>query len=162
MKKTKFIAALAMAFCLAASLPMVASAGPWHNGGRGPAVQALTPEKQAELTTLMDAHMAKMRPVHEQLWQKETTLNALSANPNTQPAQLTALIDEIGALRKQIGDERAALAEQVQKNVGIDTAMGPGMGMYGGYCGGYGQGGGYGPRGGGHGGGHHGGYGPRW
>ncbi|MDL2271932.1 periplasmic heavy metal sensor [Desulfovibrio sp. OttesenSCG-928-I05] len=129
-KSTKIIAACAMAVGLASAMPMLASASPFY-GHRQAAVEALTPEKQTAFNAIMKDSFQKMQPLREQLYSKEMTLRALSPNPNTKPEQITALVDEIAALRKQMNAEFEACAARVQKEVGIDASrgFGPGMGM---------------------------------
>ena len=110
---------------------------------------ALSPEKQAVFTRLREEFRAKVHPIKEQLWAKRTTLDALSANPKTEPQQVTALVAEMSALREQIYKERLAFEDKVEKEVGP-------MMMHGGMGRGKFHGGGYG-EGRGHGGGKHGG-----
>lgn len=127
-RTTKIVAACAMAIGLASAMPMLASASPFH-GRHQAAIEALTPEKQTAFSAIMTESFQKMQPIREQLRTKEMTLRALSPNPNTKPEQLTALVDEIAALRKQMSTEFEACAARVQKEVGIDMSRGFGPGM---------------------------------
>lgn len=133
-----------MVAVLVMAAPLAAEARPYGHGGqhmgymgndgpgmhRGGWYQNLTPEKQQAVSALFEAHRAKTQPIREQLWLKNTTLDALSANPKVEPKEITALVEEIGKLRNQLFTERKALAERVEKETGIKApyAMGDGFG----------------------------------
>lgn len=150
--KTLFLGALLAALVIAA--PLSAEARPYGRGGAGmgqgqgvgPNQQALTPEKQQALFAMRQAHFEKVRPIQEQLWAKQTTLDALSGNPKTDPKDITNLVSEISALRNQMYTENKAFADRMQKETGINMpcdgmGMGRGMGMKQGGYGHHGKGG---------------------
>jgi len=58
------------------------------------------------------------------MWEKRTLLEALSANPNTKPEEIKALVREISELRGQMQTKHDALQTRVTKEVGIDLPMG--------------------------------------
>lgn len=153
-----------MVAVLVMSAPLAAEARPFGHGGqhmgyanndgpgmhRGGWFQGLTPEKQQAVSALFEAHRAKTQPIREQLWIKNTTLDALSANPKVEPKEITAMVEEIAKLRSQLNTERKNLAERIEKETGMKApyATGSGFGGYGhhggrgGYHkGGYGRGG---------------------
>ena len=126
-KSVKILASCAIVVSMAAVVPVLAEAAPFHGNHRA-AVQTLTPEKQAAYNNIMEESYKKMLPLHDQIQAKEMTLRALSPNPNTKPEQITALVDEIMKLRQQVRVERDAHVERIQKEVGIDMPRGFGMG----------------------------------
>ncbi|CAK7001018.1 MAG: hypothetical protein DELT_00028 [Desulfovibrio sp.] len=147
MKKTTKILLSSMVAVLVMAAPLAAQAGPGGSGrhggphygqmgGDGPQMmhrggwfQALAPEKQAAVSALFDEHRTKMEPIREQLWIKRTTLDALSANPNTEPKKIEALVTEMAGLRKQLYTERKALADRVEKETGFRMPYGKGGGF---------------------------------
>jgi hypothetical protein len=83
-----------LAAVLVMSAPLAVEARPFGHGGQqmgyveggsgmhwGGWFQSLTPEKQQTISALFKAHRAKTQPIREQLWVKNTTLDALSPNP---------------------------------------------------------------------------------
>ena len=142
---------------LVMTAPLAAQARPFDHGyGQGQGGpgygwhQSIPQEQREAVWKLMQQHREKMQPIRDKLWTKSRTLDALSANPNVQPKELTALVDEISGLRAQLRDQHKAFADQVKKETGVD--------MPGAWCG-MGGGGPKGHRGYGHRGpgGHHGG-----
>lgn len=122
--------------------------GPGHGGGRGkgPAFyQALTPEKQAAVQKIMDEHHAKIMALREDLWAKQTELDALKGNDTK---RIQALVTEMKDLRAKMLAERETIEKKLEAE-GVEfggRGMGHGMGrgMMGG-CGGSGPCGGQGP-----------------
>lgn len=105
MKKTAvFGLSLFLAVALVAS---VAFAGPW--GGRfyglGPAVPNMTPEQQAKVLALQQAHMEKITPIQQDLFAKKMELRNLWATPNPDQAKISALQQEIFNLVDQMQQE---------------------------------------------------------
>lgn len=131
MKRTSSIAILAIFGIIA--LGSMAYAGPGM-GMRGdctgwnqnPAVQQLPQEKQDLLKSILDEHRKDTTTLRNSMWEKRTLLHALSANPNTTPEAITALVREIGDLRGQMQTKREALEARVSKEVGIELPMGMG------------------------------------
>jgi len=129
MKRTSSIAILAIFGIIA--LGSMAYAGPGM-GMRGdcagwnqnPAVQQLPQEKQDLLKNILDEHRKDTTALRNSMWEKRTLLHALSANPNTTPEAITALVREIGDLRGQMQTKREALEVRVSKEVGIELPMG--------------------------------------
>lgn len=122
------------------SAPMIADARPFGHGygpgncyGGGPGgygggwYQTIPENSRGAFQTMMQEHRAKVQPIHDQLWTKETTLRALKDNPNVKPTELTALIDEMAALRTQLRNEHNAFAARIKKDVGVDLPFGCGM-----------------------------------
>ncbi len=141
----KVLAACTLIAGVTAALPLVASANPfWRCGqGMGPygnsGYTALAPEKQTALYSIMREHREKTQPIRDQLWAKETTLRALSANPNTTPDQINGLVTEMTTLRRQLQDEDQAYSDRLSKEVGVNAPFagdcGWGYGRHGGYMG---------------------------
>jgi zinc resistance-associated protein len=132
MKRTPLIATLAIVGIIAASTltfagPRMGKGGGWGDCprfDRNPAVAQLTQEKQDLLRTILDEHRKDTQALRDGMWEKRTLLKALSANPNTKPETITALVHEMGDLRGQMHARRDALEARVQKEVGIDLPMG--------------------------------------
>lgn len=140
--------------------------GGYHQGYQQGMQQNMTAEQQATMQELYDSHMQKMTPLREQLWAKNTELDALSGNANVKPEEIKKLVSEIATLRSQMNKEMTAFRDQAQKETGMapgfggpgmrGDGMGHGMGNMQNGCPGYGSGNGGGHRGGGHrGGGYH-------
>jgi len=134
MKRTTLIAILAIFGIIA--LSTLTFAGPMRGKGmrgdcpgwnQNPAVQQLTQEKQDQLKSILDEHRKEMTPMHNAMREKRTLLKALSANSNTKPEAITALVGESSDLRAQAQTKREALQSRVSKEIGIDLPMGFGM-----------------------------------
>ncbi len=137
MKKNASIIVVALVSIVA--LGTLSFAGPMRGmggtGGTGacqnwegnPAVEQLTQEKRDLLKAIMDEHRKDVAPLRDSMWEKRTLLDALSANPNTKPETITALVKEMGELRAQMQAKRDAVHNRVSKEVGIDLPMGFGM-----------------------------------
>ena len=147
MKRTASIATLAIVGIIA--LSTLSFAGPLRGmggmngcpGGPNPAVEHLTQEKQDLLKSILAEHRKEAAPLHNSMWEKRTLLEALSANSNTKPEEIKALVREISELRAQMQTKRDALQARVSKEVGIDLPMGfdrRGMGGHGRGMGGFG------------------------
>ena len=102
-------------------------AGACQNWERNPALEQLTQEKRDLLKAIMDQHRKDIAPLRDSMWEKRTLLDALSANPNTKPEAISALVKEMGDLRAQMQAKRDAVHNRVSKEVGIDLPMGFGM-----------------------------------
>ena len=145
MKRTSSIAILAIFGIIALSSLAFAGRGMGMRGdctgwNQNPAVQQLPQEKQDLLKNILDEHRKDTTALRNSMWEKRTLLQALSANPNTTPEAITALVREIGDLRGQMQTKRDALEARVSKEVGIELPMG--MGKHGRHGqGGMGQGG---------------------
>lgn len=83
-------------------------------------VNQLTPEKRALFEFIMNEHRQEVRPLQNTMWQKRTELKALSANPNTQPEALTAIVAEMAKTRTALQEKGDALRARIKKEVGID------------------------------------------
>lgn len=96
--------------------------GGYHGGdwGRGYDRPGIPPEKMEAFKNIMKDFRDKTQPIREQLWTKRTELNALSRNPNTQPATITKLAEDMSGLRAQLYKERQALNDKLEKEVGIN------------------------------------------
>lgn len=129
--------------------------GPYGRGYGGcwtdnyQAMENLPQEKQERLRVLFDTHHQETTALRATMWEKQTLLDTLAANPNTPEQTLTTLIKEMGQLRTQMEEKQEALRAQIIKETGINIPMD---------CGHYGYGpghmrhgrGGYGPHMGGH------------
>lgn len=125
----------------------------------------LTPEKQAAVEKIVDKHHVKLVELREQIWAKQTELQALSRSGKAERSDIQSLVNEISKLRTATNAERDAMRAEIEKETGIKAfgrgfhrggGFGPGAGM--GYGAGEGcpglnsgdcpAGGGFGPRGG--------------
>lgn len=118
--------------------------GGWGAGGcpgygQGNAqVQNLTPEQQAKLDQLFTEHRQQMFNLRQEIWAKQTELNALSNNPNTKPERISQLVSEIKDLRARQYNEREAFQATLQKE-GLPMGYGNCAGFGGGPRGGRGM-----------------------
>lgn len=121
MKKTFIIVALVLAV---AGLATATWAGPWGGKfyGRGPMVSNMTPEQQAQVLALQQAHHEKMAPVQEELYKKKMELRGLWLSQNPDQAKINALQQEIFGLIDQMHQESAALRTDILKVVAPQPA----------------------------------------
>jgi Spy/CpxP family protein refolding chaperone len=115
MKKTAgIVLILVLAVALVAS---VALAGPW--GGRfygmGPGIANLTPEQQAKILALQQAHLEKVTPIQQELFAKKMELRNLWTNPNPDQAKINALQQEIFKLIDELQQESINLRANILK-----------------------------------------------
>ena len=109
-KKTVIVSLVALAF--AASIPVSAMANPDFHGryhrnyqqnmDACPYLPQLTDEQKAQMDKFHKEHYDAVAPLRDSLAEKRMTLNALSRNPNTDPAELRQLTADITKLRTQI------------------------------------------------------------
>ncbi|MGC8810411.1 MAG: Spy/CpxP family protein refolding chaperone [bacterium] len=102
------------------ALFMVASsvmAGPW--GGRfygmGPAIPNLTPEQSAKILALQQAHLEKITPIQQELFNKKTELRSLWLAQNPDQTKINALQQEIFKLVDQLQQESIKLRGDILK-----------------------------------------------
>ena len=124
MKKTTLISLTTALIILFAA---VSFAGPARDGKRQggqdrmvQVVNQLSPEKRALFESIIDEHRKDVRPLRNTMWQKRTELKALSANPNTKPETLTAIVAEMADARVKLQEKGDALRARIKKEVGID------------------------------------------
>jgi zinc resistance-associated protein len=135
-KQISIITVVAILAVMALSGSAFARHGDKHHDGEmmPQQMQALTPEQQQQLDTIMEQHFTRMEPLREQMWSKHLELDALASNPNTKPETLSKLVQDITALRAQIKTERDSMCADIVKKVGI-PCFGRNHGMYGAPCG---------------------------
>jgi len=147
MKRTlSILGVVALLAGLIATQAMAFGPGGGRGNGNGPAYyQALAPEKQAAVAKIMDEHQAKMFSLREDLWAKQTELDALKGNDTK---RIQALVNEMKDIHTKMYTEREALRQKLEAE-GV-VMGGPGMmgGQGRGGRGGCGGAGGYGPCGG--------------
>ena len=86
--------------------------------------EELKPEMQNKYDAIMKGYHEKMSPLTEKMMARRLELDALTGNANADPKRITALAEEIAALRTQIRNERFKLGERLKSEVGIDMRMG--------------------------------------
>lgn len=99
----------------------------------------LTPEKQAAVEKIVDQHHVKLVELREQIWAKQTELQALSRSGKAERSDIQSLIGDISKLRTTMNTERDAMRTEIEKETGI-KAFGRGFHRGGGYGGGAGMG----------------------
>lgn len=82
---------------------------------------ALSDDKKALFFAIMGEHKMAMAPIRDQIWAKRMQLKALSDDTATDMAVLTAVTDDIIALRQQKRDMAIALDARMLAEVGIET-----------------------------------------
>lgn len=110
----------------------------WGNGAQA---QNLTPEQQQKFDQLFEAHQKRTFALRQDIWAKETELNALSGNPNTKPERISQLVNELKDLRAKMFTERESFQSALRKE-GLPAGLancGQGRGFGGGH-GGHGAG----------------------
>lgn len=128
------------------SFSALAFAAP-RGGGRGPGAgadpySALTPEKQAAVTKILDKYHVKLGDLREQIWAKHTELQALSQSGKAERSDIQTLVADIAKLRKAMNDQRDAMRAEIEKETGVKGfgrgyhrgGMGGGMGFGGADC----------------------------
>ncbi len=93
-------------------------------GYRAEQIAQLTPEKQEAYRNIMKEFRDKMTPIREAMWEKRLELKALSPNPNVQPAEIKALVGEIGALHTQMRTEHESLRNRLETEIGLKLGKG--------------------------------------
>lgn len=96
----------------------------------------LTPEKQAAVEKIVDKHHVKLVELREQIWAKQTELQALSRSGKAERSDIQSLISDISKLRTATNTERDAMRAEIEKETGIKAfgrgfhrSGGPGAGM---------------------------------
>jgi len=93
----------------------------------------LSPEKAASAEKIYDRGQAKIQPLRDNLYAKRLELNALAQNPNTKPATIKALAQDITELRQDIREQRDIMATSLEKETGMNAGYHRGgRGMMGG------------------------------
>ena len=149
MKKRIIITITVLALVSMSAFAMAAGKGV---RGRN-AEPTLTPEKQAAVEKIVDKHHVKLVELREQIWAKQTELQALSRSGKAERSDIQSLISDISKLRTAMNAERDTMRAEIEKETGIKSF---GRGYHGGGMmgGGAGEGcpgaggGGFGPRGG--------------
>lgn len=128
--------------------------GPGYYGSNGNGNYGLSEEQQGKLADLNRKFYDETQELRSKLWSKTAELNALLAQKNPDPAEVSRLQKEISGLRAQL-DEKATQNQLEARKIAPDAPFGGGYGYgpmmgYGyGHMGGYGMGGyyggGYGP-----------------
>lgn len=126
-RRVTLCAACVIAVAAAIAVPLLADAAPFYRHHRF--AQELTPEQQAAISAIRQECFNKTQALRDQLEAKHMALRALSPNPNATPEQLSALVDEITALRGQLRAEHQAMAGRMRQEAGIAFPDGFGMGM---------------------------------
>jgi len=107
MKKTVAFLTLVMLFIFTVSTGMVmAQEKDSPPPPKAPKADQMTPEQWEAYSTMLFDHRQKMAPVRDQLWAKHLEYDALAANPNTKPAEIKAVIDDMVKLKAQLREER--------------------------------------------------------
>lgn len=114
----KKIAVISMSLILAVVfIASLAFAGPW--GGRfygmGPGIANLTPEQQAKILALQQAHLEKVTPIQQELFTKKTELRSLWLTQNPDQGRINALNQEIFNLVDQLQQETIKLRGDILK-----------------------------------------------
>ena len=63
---------------------------------------------------MRDAHRQKMAPLHDQYWKKQMEYDFLVKSPNTKPADVKAVIDEMSTLKAKIRTERQGMMAEMK------------------------------------------------
>ncbi len=149
MKKRIVITITVLALISMSALAMAAG-----KGIRGRNAENLTPEKQAAVEKIVDKHHVKLVELREQIWAKQTELQALSRSGKAERSDIQSLIADISKLRSAMNAERDTMRAEIEKETGIKAfgrgyhgggmggGMGGGEGCPGSGSGGYGQHGG--------------------
>jgi len=107
MKKTVAVLTLVMLFIFTVSTGMIMAqetvAAP---PPKAPKAEPMTPEQMEAYYAMTHDHRQKMAPLRDQMWAKQMEYEALLANPNTKPAEVKAVIDDMVKLRAQLRAER--------------------------------------------------------
>ena len=143
-KNVTVFAATALVVLLVAATAMANPYGQGRHGGKGvnPGFSQLTPEKQAAFASIMNEYQDKVFPIRQDIWAKNTELNALYGNPNADPKRITTLVNDIKNLHTGLYEMRKSYGQRIEKEIGINVFNGgPGFGNCPGGNGGYSRGG---------------------
>lgn len=93
----------------------------------------LSPEDLAAIKAMRQEHHQKVDPIRDQLWAKQMEYDALTANPNSQHADIKAVIEEMKGLRAQLRAEKRTFQEAMEAR-GFDFGPGRHGPRFGGDC----------------------------
>jgi len=134
MKTRNRISALTLMLALVAVLGFAGFASAQgHMGGQGTGMMGgnmmgLTPEKQAVAQKLQAEHYAATAQLKQQLFAKQSELNAQLYGGATDDKKVQTLTKEIGDLNAKLFEAQVTLKRQLTKE-GIPAMGGMGMGM---------------------------------
>lgn len=147
----KSIVSLAIVAAILSLSALAFAAAP--KGGKGAQADqsySLSPEKQAAVQKIIEAHQDKLYELREKIWAKHAELQALSNSGKGDKADIQNLISDISKLRDAMHKERLAIRTEIEQQTGIKSfgrgfhhGMGYGYGAEGG-CPGGGMGRGFG------------------
>ncbi|WP_432737968.1 Spy/CpxP family protein refolding chaperone [Maridesulfovibrio sp. FT414] len=107
--------------------------GPGYGQGYGPCTgpaqmfDQLTPEKQQEVKAIFQKYDDKIEAVRSQMWAKRTELNALVEAGKAEKKDITALVNDMAALRDKGYNLRKQLSAEIEQATGIAMPV-PGFG----------------------------------
>ncbi|NCD25009.1 MAG: periplasmic heavy metal sensor [Deltaproteobacteria bacterium] len=134
MKTNRKTMTLALALALIVTFTGLANAqghGMRGHGARGCGMGALTPEQQAVMQKFHAEHTAATAELRQQVFVKESELNAQLYAEKPDEARINALTKDIGELRAKLYADHVALRKQLA-GTGIMPMGGSGCGMMGG------------------------------
>lgn len=138
LKKTLPTMALVLAFAASSGLAL-AQNNETDAPRQAPPKSDFSPEQWNAFEEMRSAHYQKTAPLRDQMWAKEMEYEALAANPNTKPAEIRAIIDEMVKIRTQLRAERESFFKEMK-----GKGFGPEFGYHKGFGHGYGKGWGHG------------------
>ena len=119
------------AFCavLLLAAPSMAEARPggycFGSNSHGAGWRESVPQEKHEVVwQMMREHRKQTQELRDRLWVASRTLEALEGNSRVEPKEIRDLVDEIGALRAQLREQRKAFVDKVQKDVGVTMPLG--------------------------------------
>lgn len=88
--------------------------GPWHH----PEISA---EQRAAYQKAAADYRAKAQPIYNDIWAKQTELEYLSRNDNTDPKVISKMVSEIKMLREQAQKLHESSAAKLAKDLNISS-----------------------------------------
>lgn len=109
----------------------------YHHPGYGPGWQhpAIAPEKQAAFEKIITEHRAKMQPLRNDMWAKQSELEYLSRADNAEAKDISKMVGELKTMREKAQAMRNDTAGKLSKELGISAEHAQALIGRGGPCG---------------------------
>lgn len=119
-KKTLMSAVLAAAIVASGLLAGQACANPQADeSGNRPSYHSLSPEKQKQYDAIVKEFKEKTQVLRDKLQAKQIEIDTFARSTNPNPEAVARVAQEIVSLRKELRNERRAMAERISKETGL-------------------------------------------
>ncbi len=125
-KKTLMSAVLAAAIVTSGLVAGHVYANPQaKESGSQPSYHSLSPEKQKQYDAIMEEFSEKREVLRDKLQAKQIEIDTFARSTNPNPEAVAKVAQEIVSLRKELRNERKAMAKRIFEETGLKPAMRP-------------------------------------